>query len=92
MKINGVEIKGIKKAVGDYHKYEYTTIVYDWKIQEVACVGGEWYSNNCNEQYMGYCRYTDVIDTIKDIYGDNIVPKSYVTMARVKAALRDYII
>ena len=92
MKINGTEIKGIKKAIGEWSKRDnrkYITIIYDRKNKEVQAVSWIWYKENCNERLSdGYCRYENIIDLIRDAYYDNYK----VTMITVQTVLREYVI
>ncbi len=92
MKINGTEVKGIKKAIGEWNKIDnrkYITIIYDRKNKEVKAVSWVWYKENYNERLSdGYLRYENVIDLIRDIYYDDYK----VTMITVQTVLREYVI
>lgn len=96
MKINGTEVKGIKKAVGDWNKFEkmntnrnYNIIVFDRNTNTVECVPWVWYMDNKDEWGAdNYLRYDNIIDLIVDIYPDNY----RVTMATVQEVLREYVI
>lgn len=91
MKINGTEVKGIKKAVGDWeHQYKRNiTIIYDRQNKEVLTVSWLWYEKNCNERLSdGYYRYENIIDLIRDIY-----PLNYkISMVTIQAILKEYVI
>ena len=92
MKINGTEVKGIKKAIGEWNKLDnrkYITIIYDRKNKEVNAVSWIWYKENCNERLSdGYFRYENIIDLIRDAYYDDYK----VTMITVQTVLREYVI
>ena len=92
MKINGTEVKGIKKAIGEWNKLDnrkYITMIYDRENKEVQVVSWVWYQENYNERLGdGYLRYENIIDLIRDVYYDDY----RVTMITVQAVLRDYVI
>ena len=92
MKINGTEIKGIKKAIGEWNKADNRkdiTIIYDRKNKEVQVVGWIWYQENCNERLSdSYFRYENIIDLIRDAYYDNY----QVSMVTIQTVLREYVI
>lgn len=92
MKINGTEVKGIKKAVGEWNEVDnrkYITIIYDRENKEVKAVSWVWYQENCNERLSdGYFRYENIIDLIRDIYYDDY----RVTMITIQTVLREYVI
>ena len=67
MKINGTEVKGVKKAVGEYRKYADTSIIYDCKTHTVACVSKQGLENHIDEKYNGYYRYVDLVTMLDDI-------------------------
>ena len=92
MKINGIEVKGIKKAIGEWNKLnnrKYITMIYDRENKEVQVVSKVWYQENYNECLSdGYLRYENIIDLIRDAYYDDY----RVTMITVQTVLRDYVI
>ena len=92
MKINGTEIKGIKKAIGEWNDLDnrkYITIIYDRKNKEVQTVSWIWYKENCNERLSdGYLRYENIIDLIRDTYYDDY----NVSMVTIQTVLREYVI
>lgn len=93
MKINGTEVKGIKKAVGEWNEEvynrKYITIVYDRKNKEVQAVSWVWYKENCNERLSdGYLRYENIIDLIRDVCYDDY----RVSMVTIQTVLREYVI
>lgn len=96
MKINGTNVKGIKKAVGDWNKFEKMNtnrncniIVFDRNTNTVEWVPWAWYMDNKDERLNdGYLRYDNIIDLITDIYPDNY----RVTMVTVQEVLREYVI
>ena len=67
MKINGTEVKGIKKAVGDFHRYARTTIIYNCETHTVSCVSKKWLEKHIDEKYTGYYRYIDIVTMLDDI-------------------------
>ena len=92
MKINGTEVKGIKKAIGEWNNIDnrkYITIIYDRKNKEVKSVSWVWYQENCNERLSdGDLRYENIIDLIRDAYYDDYS----VTMITIQTVLREYVI
>ena len=92
MKINGTEIKGIKKAIGRYNKckklYETIMIIFDNIMNTVECVPVKWYFNNQERMPNGYFRYDDISGLLIDVYGLDCEP----TMANIQAVLREYVI
>ena len=92
MTINGTNVKGIKKAIGEWNKLDnrkYITIIYDKKNKEVRAVSWVWYKENCNERLSnGHLRYENIIDLIRDFYYDDY----RVTMATIYSVLREYVI
>lgn len=67
MKINGIEVKGIKKAIGEYRKYADTSIIYDCKTHTVACVSKQEIKKHIDEKYNGDYRYVDLVTMLDDI-------------------------
>ena len=92
MKINGTNVKGIKKAVSEWNVLEnrkYSTIVFDRNTNTVEYVSWVWYRDNKGERLEdGYLRYENIIDLIRDIYPDDY----RVTMTTIQAVLREYVI
>lgn len=94
MKINGTEVKGIKKAVGRYNTATKESgnpvvmIIFDNMTNTVACASVEWYFNNQERMPNGYLRYDDISDLLIDVYGIDCEP----TMANIQAVLREYVI
>lgn len=70
MKINGIEVKGIKKALGEYRKYADTSIIYDCKAHTVACVSKQWIEKHIDEKYHEDYRYVDLV-TMLDVISFN---------------------
>ena len=67
MKIKGIEVKGIKKAVGDFRRYANMSIIYDCKTHIVSCVDKQWLEKNIDEKYNEHYRYIDLIIMLDDI-------------------------
>ena len=94
MKINGTEVKGIKKAVGEYNRTtkqldkSIVMIIFDTMTNTVECVSVKWFFNNQERMPNGYLRYDDISDLLKDVYGMNSEP----TMTNIQAVLREYVI
>lgn len=94
MKINGTNVKGIKKAVGEYNKnynksgYPIGIIIFDIVTNTVESVSVDWYFNNQEIAPSGYNRYVDISDLIDDVYGQETKP----TMTNIQAVLREYVI
>lgn len=94
MKINGTEIKGIKKAVGRYNSAKkqldnpVVMIIFDNMTNTIECASVKWYFNNQERMPNGYFRYDDISDLLIDVYGSDCEP----TMANIQAVLREYVI
>lgn len=71
MKINGIEVKGLKKAVGDFRRYANTTIIYDFKTRTVSCVGENGLEKHIDEMDNGHYRYVNLILMLDDIFYNN---------------------
>lgn len=67
MKINGIEVKGIKKALGEYRRYADTSIIYDCKTHTVACISKQWIKKHIDEKYNEDYRYVDLVTMLDDI-------------------------
>ena len=93
MKINGTEVRGIKKAVGRYNKCKkldspIVMITFDTITNTVECVPVKWFFDNQERTPNGYFRYDDISDLIKEVYGMECEP----TMTNIQAILREYVI
>ena len=94
MKINGTEVKGIKKAVGRYNSAKkqldspVVMIIFDTMTNTVECTSVEWFFNNQERMPNGYFRYDDISDLLIDVYGMGCEP----TMTNIQAVLREYVI
>lgn len=94
MKINGTEVKGIKKAVGRYNSATKShgpivMIIFDTITNTVACASVEWFWENQEKNPNGYLRYENISDLLCDVYDEEYVKP---TMTNIKAVLRDYVI
>ncbi len=93
MEIKGINVKGIKQAVGDYKRRCEeipVTIIYDYVTNTVECVDLDWYMEHRNERYGNYMRYTNIIDLIVDAY--KVFCAQGISRSRVVAVLHDYVI
>lgn len=88
MKINGIEVKGIKKAVGEYRKYTDTSIIYDCKTHTVACVSKQGIEKHIDEKYNGEYRYVDLVTMLDDISFNHYE----ISMSFIRWMLEAYII
>lgn len=94
MKINGTEVKGIKRAVSEYNRttgsgYPINMIIFDITTNTVECVSVEWFLNNQERVLSGYNRYENISDLLGDVYDKEYVKP---TMTNIQAVLRDYVI
>ena len=94
MKINDVEVKGIKKAVGRYNSANKSgepivMITFDIVTNTVACATVEWFLDNQERVLSGYNRYVNISDLLCDVYDKEYVKP---TMTNIQAVLRDYVI
>lgn len=90
MKINGVNVRGIKQAVGDYRRYNDTVIIFDYVTYTIECVGLDWYIAHINERDGDYLRYVNINELIKDVYNETLDVD--ITMSQIVAVLREYVI
>lgn len=94
MKINGTEVKGIKKAVGAYNRADKLSeppvmIIFDIITNTVECVYVDWILNNHEIAPNGYLRYENISGLLCDVYDKEYVKP---TMTNIQAVLRDYVI
>lgn len=94
MKINGVEVKGIKRAVGRHNSANKSgepivMIIFDIVTNTVACTTVEWFLDNQEIAPNGYLRYENISDLLSDVYDKEYVKP---TMTNIQAVLRDYVI
>lgn len=94
MKINGVEVKGIKKAVGRYNSANKSgepivMIIFDIVTNTVACATVEWFLDNQEIAPNGYLRYENISDLLCDVYDKEYVKP---TMTNIQAVLRECVL
>ena len=94
MKINGTEVKGIKKAVGRYNSANKSgepivMIIFDTITNTVACASVEWFLNNQEIVPNGYLRYENISDLLCDVYDKEYVKP---TMTNIQAVLRECVL
>ena len=94
MKINGTEVKGIKRAVGEYNRtmgsgYPINMIIFDITTNTVECVSVEWFLNNQERVLSGYNRYENISDLLCDVYDKEYVKP---TMTNIQAVLRECVL
>lgn len=94
MKINGTEVRGIKKAVGRYNSANKSgetpvMIIFDTITNTVECAAVEWFLDNQEMAPNGYLRYENISDLLADVYNMEYVKP---TMTNIQAVLRDYVI
>ena len=89
MKINGIKVKGIKKAIGEWNKDNTNkVIIYSQVRQEVIVESKKFYNRLVNKIYGADCLFVDLTDIISDVY-----PANYkISMVTIQAVLRDYVI
>ena len=94
MKINGTEVKGIKKAVGRYNSANKSgepivMIIFDTITNTVECADVEWFLDNQKIAFNGYLRYENISDLLCDAYDKEYVKP---TMMNIQAVLREYVL
>lgn len=94
MKINGTEVKGIKKAVGRHNSANKSgepivMIIFDTITNTVACASVEWFLDNQEIAPNGYLRYENISDLLCDVYDKEYVKP---TMTNIQAVLREYVL
>ena len=88
MKINGVEVKGLKRAVGERNNSYECAIMFDFATKTLQCVTRTYANNVWTERdENNHYKYLIIDDMLCDIYNSNKV-----TMARVKSILSDYVL
>lgn len=89
MKINGTEVKGIKKAMGEWNKDNTNkVIIYSQVRHEVIVESKKFYDRVINKIYGADCLFVDLTAIISDVY-----PPNYkISMATIQAVLREYVI
>jgi hypothetical protein len=89
MKINGTEVKGIKKAIGEWNKDNANkVIIYSQVRHEVIVESKKFYDRVVNKIYGADCLFVDLTAIISDVY-----PANYkISMITLRTVLRDYVI
>ena len=89
MKINGTEIKGIKKAIGEWNKDNTNkVIIYSQVKHEVIVTSEEFYNSIINNVFGANHLFVDLTAIINDVY-----PLNYkISMITVQTVLREYVI
>lgn len=88
MKINGIEVKGLKRAVSEYNNSYGCVIIFDHATNTLQCVTMTYANNVWNEcDEYGHFKYAVINFSLVDRYNSNKV-----TMSRVKSILSDYIL
>lgn len=89
MKINGTEIKGIKKAIGEWNRNNLNkVIIYSQPKQEVIVTSREFYNSIINNVFGASNLFVDLTAIINDAY-----PLNYkISMVTIQTVLREYVI
>lgn len=89
MKINGTEVKGIKKAMGDYNKDKINNVIlYYTPLQKVVVFSREFYNSTIKEVYGADNLFINLTDIINDAYPENYK----ISMVTIQAVLREYVL
>ena len=89
MRINGVDVKGIKTAIGKYNKDKTNSVIlYYTPLQKVVTFPKEFYFKNIYGVYGTDKLFIDLTDIINYAY-----PEKYkISMVTIQAVLREYVI
>lgn len=89
MKINGINVKGIKKAIGEWNMDNTNkVIIYSQVKQEVIVTSREFYNSIINNVFGADSLFVDLTDIINDVY-----PLNYkISMVTIQTVLREYVI
>ena len=89
MKINGIEVKGIKKAIGEWNRNNLNkVIIYSQGKQEVIVISREFYNSIINNVFGANNLFVDLTAIINDVY-----PLNYkISMVTIQSVLREYVI
>ena len=89
MKINGIEVKGIKKAIGEWNRDNLNKIIiYSKGKQEVTVISRKIYNSVINNVFGADSLFIDLTAIINDVY-----PLNYkISMVTIQTVLREYVI
>lgn len=89
MKINGIEVKGIKKAIGEWNKDNTDkVIIYSQVFHEVKVESKKFYNSVITKIYGASCLFVDLTAIISDVYPENYK----ISMVTIREVLRGYVL
>lgn len=89
MRINGVDVKGIKTAITKWNKDKTNSVIlYYTPLQKVVTFPREFYYKDIYGVYGTDKLFINLTDIINDVYPENYK----ISMVTIQAVLREYVI